>query len=308
MTSLNAVGSANKNNIIMTANGKKYEKPGLAKTALGIVAANVAAGMIMDGTGKLGNLYFKKINASVTDAQQKAYKNVVDDVLIKSGLAQKGVTLVDITEENKDTFKKIVYEDISPNLKRSLKEQPYVKEIFDKKVEKMASMVAKGKQAYHFKSNNVITINKDKFSIAAFHEMGHAVNNFSKYGRMLNSLKGPASSLASLVLLTALFKRKKADGENPEGWFDKTTTFIKNNCAALMFATQIPKLLDEGLTSIHGAKLIKNVLSPDNFKMLKKFQFSAWSTYLATAVALSVGTVAASKIRDYIAKPEEIKQ
>ena len=157
MTSLNAVGSANKNNIIMTANGKKYEKPGLAKTALGIVAANVAAGMIMDGTGKLGNLYFKKINASVTDAQQQAYKNVVDDVLIKSGLAQKGVTLVDITEENKDTFKKIVYEDISPNLKRSLKEQPYVKEIFDKKVEKMTSMVAKGKQAYHFRSNNVIT-------------------------------------------------------------------------------------------------------------------------------------------------------
>ena len=114
--------------------------------------------------------------------------------------------------------------------------------------------------------------------------------------------------LAVAAMFTAIFKRKKAEGEQPTGVVDKVTTFIKDNCGKLAFLGTLPTILEEGLASVKGAKLAKEVLSPQNYKLLNKFNGAAWLSYLGMGVGITAATVLASKVRDAIAKPEKVAQ
>lgn len=150
-------------------------------------------------------------------------------------------------------------------------------------------------------------VNKEKIGWAAFHEMGHALNNMTPgVGKMLRKLRGAGGILASLVFFTGLLKRKKVEGEKPQGAWDKATTFVKNNCGKLAFLGMTPMLLEEGLASIKGAKLAKSLLSPEQFKALNKLYGKAWLSYVGIAVGAGVATFVSSKIRDKIAEPTKI--
>ncbi len=152
-------------------------------------------------------------------------------------------------------------------------------------------------------------INNSKLEMVTFHEMGHAVNkNFSTVGKVLFKMKAPAAVLLiPAAICAALFKRKKVEGEKPEGFFDKATTFIKDNCGKIAFLGFVPILLEEGLASINANKLAKEVLSPENLKKMNKLHATAWLTYAGLAAGGTTCVVVMSKVRDALSKPKEVK-
>ena len=137
-----------------------------------------------------------------------------------------------------------------------------------------------------------------------FHEMGHALNaNKSIIGKILQKCR-PLAILVLPVALIALFKTKKAPNEKSTGTFDKVTDFIKNNAGKLTFLTFIPTLAEEALASIKGLNLAKKVLNPELAAKVSKTNKIAYLTYLGLALAASVGTYLAVKVKDAIAKPK----
>ena len=107
--------------------------------------------------------------------------------------------------------------------------------------------------------------------------------------------------LAGLFGAIALFKAPKAEGEKPEGFFDKTTTFIKNNVGKLTFAAMMPMVIEEGLASGRAAKWAKKLLSPELAKKVNKANAFGFASYILLAVATGIGALAASSVRDRLA-------
>ena len=99
---------------------------------------------------------------------------------------------------------------------------------------------------------------------------------------------------------------KKLEGEEPKNNFDKVTTFIKNNVGKLAVLSFIPLVAEELAASYKGEKLAKQVLSPELLKKVENCNRLGASTYILMASAVGLGAVVASKVRDAIAKPEEI--
>ena len=164
-----------------------------------------------------------------------------------------------------------------------------------------------GKNAFYAPLAKEIYINKEKIGALAFHEMGHAVNhNFSKFGKVLQQLRFPCMTLGGLFGTVALLKRKKVEGEEPNGILDKTTTFIKNNVGKLTFGIFVPIVAEELMATYRGNKMAKKVLSPEMFKKIQLANKFGAVSYVTTALAMPLAAVAASKVRDAIAKPKEI--
>ena len=300
-----------KSEIIITDSGKKYQKPENEKIILGVIAGKATANAVEKGIQYVNRLQFHKAGTILNEEDTNAFRKIVDTAFEKSGLKQKGVTVFNVTnanESNRYIFLKYVYKSLPEKLKNIINQKECLKNSFDRFFDKILRKIAEGKNATYLKRIDVIVINKDKYSVAAFHEMGHALNkHFSKIAKCLNKLKTPMAILTPIIMATALFKRKKVEGEKPDGWFDKTTTFIKNNCAKLTFAAFLPKILEEGLASLQGAKLAKGLVPSQQFKKLNKMQTAAWLTYFGSAVAATAAAATASKVRDFIASSKEIK-
>lgn len=164
-----------------------------------------------------------------------------------------------------------------------------------------------GKNAFFQATDNQIVVNRNKLGTATFHEMGHAVNyNFSKFWKGMQGLRLPCMALGGLLGTVALFKRKKVEGEEPNGFIDKTTTFIKNNVGKLVLLTSAPIVAEELMATHRGNKMAKKVLSPELFNKVKLTNRWGAATYITSAVGAALAAVAGSKIRDAIAKPKEI--
>ena len=299
------VTNPSKSEIIITDSGKKYQKPNTEEIICGIIAAKTSANVVNKGIKRVSLIPINKAGQILNEKDKKIFQQTADLALEKSGLKQKGVTVFNVTnanESNRYIFLKYVYKSLPEKLKNIINQKECLKNSFDRFFDKILRKIAEGKNATYLKRIDVIVINKDKYSVAAFHEMGHALNkHFSKIAKCLNKLKTPMAILTPIIMATALFKRKKVEGEKPDGWFDKTTTFIKNNCAKLTFAAFLPKILEEGLASLQGAKLAKGLVPSQQFKKLNKMQTAAWLTYFGSAVAATAATATASKVRDFIA-------
>lgn len=294
-------------NIILTEDGKTYEKAGKGKSTGAVLAANMAGGAVIMGAQTLGGIPLKSAFKSIDAACNDFYKNAIDGALKKSGLAEKGVQILDATVENKEVVKDVVAKSLPKWVDKLAKKNKDFKAGIDGIFGKQVDAAIKGKNAFFLPKANLIAINKDKFSMSVFHEMGHAMNkHIGTLGKIMQKSRQPVMILTSLAMMTALFKRKKAQGEEPKGWFDKTTTFIKNNCGKLAFLGFAPTLIEEGMASFKGAKLAKGLLSPDKLKLMNKFNGKAWLTYAAMAVGAGLGTTVVAKVRDAIAHPKEI--
>lgn len=219
-------------------------------------------------------------------------------------LPQKGVEIIDAAKS--ETLKTLddARDKEAPKI---LQKFPFLKAIFSKK-DALKSSVASGTNAFFLPSTNKIAINtKGSVNWAFFHEMGHALNkNCSILGKSLQKCRALPAVVIPIILATALFKRKKVEGEKPQGTFDKITTFIKNNCGKLAFLGFAPILLEEGMASIKGQKLASKVLSGENLKTLKNLHGKAWLTYATVDTTVSLGIALGSKVRDFIAKPKEL--
>ena len=105
----------------------------------------------------------------------------------------------------------------------------------------------------------------------------------------------------------ALCKRKKVDGEKPKGFFDRVTTFIKNNVGVLSAGAMLPVLAEELKATSRGNKLAKQLLSPENYKKVVKSNRWGATTYALAVVGAGLAAHFANKVKDKIAAPEKIK-
>lgn len=173
----------------------------------------------------------------------------------------------------------------------------------------MYNMIKEGFNAGFTPMGNKVLINTEKMGLSGFHEIGHSINfNKSKFWKslhMYNALKVPFA-IAGMLSLAALFKRPKADGEQPTGTFDKVTTFMKNNVGKLTFAAMVPMIAEEVMASVRGNKLAKELLSPELAKKVAKSNIFGAASYVGTAAALALGAYAANKVRDAIAHPKQV--
>lgn len=171
----------------------------------------------------------------------------------------------------------------------------------------MIEAIKAGKNACYIPKTKQVVVNLEKFGLSAFHEMGHAINhNCSKLWSCMQKMRMPMMALSSLFTLTALFKRKKADGEKPKNGFDKATTFIKNNVGKLVTLSFVPIVAEELMASHRGNKMAEKVLSKDMLKKVKLSNKLGAITYVTTAVATGAAAFVASKVRDKIAHPKEV--
>lgn len=293
----------NSKNIIVTQDGSQYQKADTGKVAAGVLVGNTLGGAVIRTSRVLA-----AIPVSFAQNDKAVFKNsnlsqAIDIAFERSGLANKGATFIDATEANSE----LVKEAIKKTVPKWMEKVPFIKNLHLRKKLSETGVYTKGLNALCIFKTKTLLVNKEKIGWAAFHEMGHALNNMtSGVGNMLRKLRGAGGILASLVLFTGLLKRKKVEGEKPQGAWDKATTFVKNNCGKLAFLGMTPMLLEEGLASIKGAKLAKSLLSPEQFKALNKLYGKAWLSYAGIAVGLGVATFVSSKIRDKIAEPTKI--
>ena len=275
--------------IITTNDDWRYQTAGIGKT----IAAVAVGGGVYTATA-LTQVPFAKYSTS----QMAKIGQSCDSVVLNQGidkafenfkLPSKGVKIINVNENTPTDpmFKKL------PN---------WLKKMIDP----MEATKA-GENAFFQPAYNQILVNRNKLGTATFHEMGHAVNfNFSKFWKGMQGLRLPCMVLGGLLGSVALFKCKKVEGEEPNGFIDKTTTFIKNNVGKLVLLTSAPVVAEELMATHRGNSMAKKVLSPELFKKVKLTNRWGAATYVAIAIGSALAAVTSSKVRDAIAKPKEI--
>ncbi len=304
--------------IITNNNGQTYQTAGIGTTTGAILAGGLANSAITNLNAKilLPSVSGKMVNqlSDLDKTQISEMQKGIKDAFEKSGLGQKGVEIIDVrnVKEGKELplANKQLVEAINKKIERfipkKLRESEILKPKLDQIKKGLQNTIESGKNAAYFEEVNKIAINTEKLGAAAFHEMGHALNmQSSKFWRVTQKAR-PVALLSGVFGLTALFKRKKLEGEEPKNNFDKATTFIKNNVGKLVTLSFLPIIAEELMASHKGEKLAKQVLSPELLKKVKNGNRLGALTYILTASAVGFGTYVASKVRDAIAKPEEI--
>ena len=306
---------------IHTEDGSVYQKPGALRTTGAVLAATAVASVAM---APIQNVFRKPVIGALKEMERLNYVESYNPILGRFVNKEISKTGKDFINASKEAYKisnlkniGVEFVDVKKaseiNLEGAIpkwiKKFPKLEQVLKAKLEGAKYAIAEGKNACFVPNTNKIYVNTDKMSYASFHEMGHALNkHVGTIGKILQKSRKPGLLLTAAAMLVGMFKRKKADGEQPQGIVDKVTTFVKDNCGKLAFLGTLPTILEEGLASIRGAKLAKGVLSKENYKLLNKFNGKAWLTYLGMGVAMTAATVISSKIRDAIAEPKKVAQ
>ncbi len=147
---------------------------------------------------------------------------------------------------------------------------------------------------------NSVVINKDKLSLAAFHELGHAYNfNNSKFWKAMQNLRTPSIALAgAFALLPALVKEiKPKDGEELTTK-EKINNGLRKASPALAFLSMTPMLLEEGKATLRGNKWAKELLNPEMYKKVVKSNRYGYFSYMATAASFALMAFVGKKVKD----------
>ena len=242
----------------------------------------------------------QKDNDALWKAAEKAYKT--------SPLINKKVKIVDVNPNTYENFKNEIFDKIYRPSKGNSWTHKLLKKLEDRQKKKLTAAfksITEGKNACYIPLTKTVALNNKKMAFSTFHELGHSINHASKgFAGKLHKCRNYFALLAPVLLFTSLLKKKKAKDEKPKGLWDKTTTFIKENCGKLTFACMIPTMAEEALASINANKLAKNVLKPDLLKKLNKLNFKAWTSYFAGATIMSACAALGVWIKDRVAQPE----
>ena len=275
--------------IITTSDDRRYQTANFGKTVGAVLVGSGAYTATVATQLPFANFCLDKMSKIGQSCDSVVLNKGVDKALENFKLPSKGVGIIGV---NANTPTNPVFDKFPKWLKSILNP--------------MVDIKAGRNAAFDFSSNQIF-VNREKLGVATFHEMGHAVNcNFSKFWKFMQGLRLPCFGLGGLLVTVALFKRKKVEGEEPNGFFDKTTTFIKNNIGKLTLATFVPIVAEELMATYRGNKMAKKVLSPELFQKVQKTNRFGAATYITSAIAVSLAAVIGSKVRDAIAKPKEI--
>lgn len=285
--------------IIRTDDGRTYQKPEFWKTAAGVAAGYTAATAATYLTSPINKYAMKNMAKTAQKADSVEIKSGLQEALKLSGLDKK-VKIVDMSDKTSGAS----LLDFLPEKLRNSKFFRGIFEQFD-----MTGSIKKGKNAGFSNFANKILINTEKMGAAGFHEIGHAINfNKSKFWKTLQLSRIPLTALSGWCLLFAIWKRKKAEGEEPKGFLDKAATFIKNNAGKLAIAAQVPVIAEELMASKRGNALAKKILSPDSAKKVAMTTRFGAMTYISFAASMAFAAFLGGKVRDAVASPKEVKQ
>lgn len=293
-------------NVSVSKNDNKVSLfEGVAGIGAGYASYQSAQKLIKKPYGK----YLMKELTSVPQAENDTMWKAAQKAFKTSPLTNKKVKIVDINPNTFEKFKdKVIAEHFKPQSGEKDVAGKLLKKLEQKqksKLEQSIRSISEGKNACYIPKMQTVALNSKKMAFSTFHELGHSINHASKgFAGKLHGCRNYFALLAPVLLFTSMLKKKKAKGDKPQGIWDKTTTFVKENCGKLMFACMIPTLAEEGLASINANKLAKNVLKPDLLKKMNKLNFKAWTSYLAGATIMSVCGALAVWIKDRVAQPE----
>lgn len=287
--------------IIRTDSGD-YRKPTAGQNVVGIVAGSVVAGTVQMLPQRVGPLLINNMKKQARTCDADVLIKGVERAKKLSKLDRHGVEIINVKDaKSVERFKNAILDCIPKKMRNRFKS------LYDTQATVAAKIVKKGNNALFAMNTNTIGVNMKKLGTATFHEMGHAMNrNCSKIGKFLQKMRMPAMALGAIIPLVGLCKRKKAEGEEPKGFFDKATTFIKNNVGKLTTLAFVPIIAEELMATAKGNKLAKKVLSPDMFKKVVKTNRFGAASYIGVALAAGAAAWAGSKIRDAIAKPKQV--
>ena len=282
-------------------NNPEQKKPSLGNKILGSAAGWMGGNATVIAANTCVSLpVMKNINKINEQIMQDAFESEainLKQVLINTGLSEKGVEIIRATSKNESTINELIKNDFNKGIGKLLP-----KRYKDIKIKSMSNEVKNGINAFFSITNNKIIIPEKGMEFSAFHEIGHALNaNKGKLSKILQNCR-PLALLSIPIMLIAVLKTKKTEDEKPKNKIDKATTFIKENAGILSFSAFIPTLLEEGLATIKGNKLAKEFLDSGSAKKIAKANGLAYLTYFGTAVGYGIGATLATKIKDAITK------
>ncbi len=257
---------------------------------------------IAKGTHKLFLVPYKKLyNSKSMEKYKTEYNNVVDIVLKSSKLESTGLKIFDINENNLEEVSKAYFDNLPKGFKQRIKNNPRLQKSFNKNLQN----VAKGNYAFYMNIANSICLNKDKRYLSVFHEMGHAYNNnISSLGKLLDKLRKQnrkvVKQITQIMTLGIILIDKRKKDDKPKNNLDKEFQKIRNNAGLIAFVAGMPVIAEEGLASINAARLTKPYISKGAYKMLNKYNFRAWLTYLGGYTANAVALASMRGIKDFI--------
>ncbi len=278
--------------IITTNDNRRYQTADVTRTNSGMIIGGAAtAACTTVATTSLRKFIGNKTSQISQSCNLNTLYGAVGAAFTQSGLADKGVKIINITTPKNSNY--------TPPFNLKLK--------FSKKILKRIEELKKGKNACFVPETKKILINMEKIGVAAFHEIGHAMNyNFSKFWGCMQKVRIQMPKVAGGIMLAALLTRKKVDGEKPQNSFDKAATFVKNNVGKLVLLTFVPTIAEELKASHNGNKMAAEVLGSDMLKKIKTSNKLGALSYISGAILTAGAAVAGSKIRDEITKPKEI--
>lgn len=274
----------------------------------GIVAGLAACGAISSAstvTSKFCMNEMYKIGKNLTADEFKKLGEAASKLTEKSGLAEKGVEVIRINKEN---YTKTVAKVIEGRKQKSPISKIFPEDAVRINVLNTLNQVKEGKNAFFEPASNKILIGDSKeLAASVFHEAGHAMNkNLSKAAGMLQKCRS-VKKLALPLALIALFHRDKVNENGEQSKLNKVGGFVKKHVAGLTMLSFLPMIAEEGLASLKGGKLAKQMLDPSLVKKVNKTNILGFATYMALGVTAALGAKAAVKISDKIEREESSK-
>lgn len=304
---------------IQSSNGNQYKPANLANTALGIGAGYYT----MRGIKRLGAGFQKSLGNKLQEASQgldvaeiqKSLKEAVKEsktgvkVIDFAGTKRRGKSLNTIRKEVHRKFHDLQIDVNNKNITDPKIIIGKFKEITKSMTKDiLISSPINGTNAVCVFKKNKVLINSEKLGLAGFHEIGHAMNHKSLFGKILQKSRYAAIFIPGILLANILLKRPKAEGEQPKNKFDKATDFMKNNVGKISLAASLPIVVEELLASFKGNKLAKKVCSPEVFKKVFKSNAIGGATYIIGALATAGGLVLANKVRNAMTAPKRVEK
>lgn len=334
-----AKNNVQNNTVNKTDKNKKYRNRGFIRAKMSTVPLNLATAAIscslLKGMQKVSNLSHEDSVTLIKAAQEG---------LEQTGLKEKGVRTFTLKYINCDFLKimrgnyneirklcsetkkdkkaiNAIKEELNNNkqISKIVKNSPLNKyldesDILDIAAKSVAQMFKTGSNAAYLQNANKIILPDKVLQTSVFHEMGHALNNNgSKMLKYLQKARPLANKLPGIILTASLLNKRKTTDKPSDNKAKKVLDGVKKNAGKLTVLAMLPMVLEEGIASIRGDKIARNLVKDGKLtnELLKKVRltnvagFCSYTLLLATTV---LSTKLAIKVKDDIQEKYELKK
>ncbi len=282
---------------------------------------------------RMNKKIFSSLETPLTKEQIDTFNKAGNEIYQKY-FKEQGIKIFDISKEDYNKLFNEKYENINSYYDKKIEQTKNPIRKFFLKYQKKKSLKAakaldketvRGKNAYYrevsrmvdengikkLKKDKKIIINMEKTPVYLFHELGHAKNfmdtrlSIAMKSVWKNSIFQRNATI--FLLTTSLLTKPETNKDTAANKEHKNPLyplglFIKNNCGKLMTLILVPTVLEEGLASLNGQKMGKEVLKGKDLNVLTKSHLKSFAGYSAWAAGAGIAVYLANKVRDKIAE------